>query len=95
MANDANESAPSAFRSFLPDLSTPRFTHMKTQDTHEYSNEFIANGNPPWLHGLYLHWRELLTEPFKGVTNDGTSWERTYCAEDWATHGIALLTIGY
>ncbi|CAK7204958.1 hypothetical protein SEUCBS139899_007720 [Sporothrix eucalyptigena] len=68
-----NTDAPStsAFRSYLPDLRIPRFTHMKTQNSHEYSQEFITGGNPPWLHGLYKHWQELLTEPFKGVTNDG------------------------
>lgn len=59
------------YRQYLPDLSIPRFTTMQKQDAHEYANEFIQGGNPPWLHALYLHWRNLFQEPFKGVTNDG------------------------
>lgn len=60
-----------AYRQHLPDLSIPRFTEMQKQDAHEYAKTFIEGGNPPWLHGLYLHWRKLFQEPFRGVTNDG------------------------
>jgi len=59
------------YRQFLPDLSIPRFTTMKEQDAHVYAEAFKKGGIPPWLHGLYMHWLELLKEPFKGVTNDG------------------------
>lgn len=59
------------YRQYLPDLSLPRFTIMQKQDAHEYAKEFIMGGNPPWLHGLYLHWRKLFQDPFKGITNDG------------------------
>ena len=45
---------------------------MQKQDAHEYAKEFIQGGNPPWLHALYLHWRELFQEPFRGITTDGT-----------------------
>jgi hypothetical protein len=62
---------PSPFRAYLPDLQIDRFTTMKKQDPYEYAKAFKENGVPPWLHGLYLHWRKLLSEPFKGVTNDG------------------------
>ncbi|KAM5380814.1 hypothetical protein ACJZ2D_003338 [Fusarium nematophilum] len=62
---------PSPFRAHLPDLNQERFTTMKKQDPYEYAKGFKENGNPPWLHALYLHWRKLLTEPFKGVTSDG------------------------
>ncbi|KAJ3546539.1 hypothetical protein NM208_g1954 [Fusarium decemcellulare] len=62
---------PSPFRAHLPDLQIDRFTTMKKQDPYEYARAFKENGAPPWLHGLYLHWRKLLSEPFKGVTNDG------------------------
>ncbi|KAM6523091.1 hypothetical protein FSOLCH5_003710 [Fusarium solani] len=44
---------------------------MQKQDAHEYAKVFKENGAPPWLHALCLHWRKLLSEPFKGVTNDG------------------------
>ncbi|AEO65862.1 uncharacterized protein THITE_2113407 [Thermothielavioides terrestris NRRL 8126] len=60
-----------AYRQYLPDLSTPRFTEMQKQDAHEYAAAFKEGGVPPWLHGLYLHWRKLFQEPFKGITNDG------------------------
>ncbi|KAL8366517.1 hypothetical protein RB595_005014 [Gaeumannomyces hyphopodioides] len=59
------------YRRFLPDLSIPRFTTMQKQDAHEYAQAFKQSGNPPWLHALYLHWRDLFQEPFKGVTSDG------------------------
>lgn len=65
-------SAPgNGFRQFLPDLSTSRFTSMQRQNAHEYADEFKQKSNPPWLHGLYLHWRRLFQQPFKGITNDG------------------------
>jgi len=44
---------------------------MKQQDTHQYARDFKQSGRPPWLHGLYMHWLDLLKEPFKGVTTDG------------------------
>ncbi|KIW64013.1 hypothetical protein PV04_08973 [Phialophora macrospora] len=67
------ESAPaSAYRDYLPDLSIPRFTTMAKQDAHVYANAFKESGIPPWIHALYKHWLELLKEPFKGVTSDGT-----------------------
>lgn len=59
------------YRQFLPDLSIPRFTTMKEQDAHVYAQAFKEGGQPPWLHALYMHWLELLKEPFKGVTTDG------------------------
>jgi len=59
------------YRKFLPDLSIPRFTTMKEQDAHVYAETFKKGGIPPWLHGLYMHWLELLKEPFRGVTSDG------------------------
>ncbi|KKA29337.1 hypothetical protein TD95_001948 [Thielaviopsis punctulata] len=60
-----------AYRQFLPDLTTPRFTTMAKQNCYEYAADFKANAQPPWLHGLYMHWLKLLQEPLKGVTNDG------------------------
>ncbi|OAL40336.1 hypothetical protein AYO20_00072 [Fonsecaea nubica] len=62
----------SEYRQYLPDLTIPRFTTMAKQDAHVYAAAFKESGIPPWLHALYLHWLELLKEPFKGVTNDGT-----------------------
>jgi hypothetical protein len=63
--------AEKSFRKFLPDLSQPRFTTMKEEDAHQYAKRFIEGGNPPWIHGLFLHWRKLFKEPFRGVTNNG------------------------
>lgn len=73
---------PSPFRQYLPDLALPRFTTMKTQTPHEYARAFIEGGQPPWLHGLYLHWRKLLQEPYKGVTNDGVVRHGLFDLED-------------
>lgn len=61
----------SGFRQFLPDLAIPRFTVMQQQDAHVYAEDFKENGRPPWLHALYLHWRKLFAQPFKGITTDG------------------------
>ncbi|KAF5863620.1 hypothetical protein ETB97_009714 [Aspergillus alliaceus] len=59
------------YRQYLPDLSLKRFQVMRTQDAHEYAHDFKTLRNPPWLHALYMHWLDLLQEPFKGVTTDG------------------------
>lgn len=69
MAEDG--SPASAFRQHLPDLSTPRFTTMKKQDAYQYADAFKTHGQPPWLHSLYLHWRELYNQPYQGITTDG------------------------
>ncbi|KAK4452998.1 hypothetical protein QBC34DRAFT_320134 [Podospora aff. communis PSN243] len=70
-SQEIQDAAGGEYRKHLPDLSIPRFTTMQQQDAHVYAKAFIEGGNPPWLHALYLHWLELLKEPFKGVTNDG------------------------
>lgn len=59
------------YRQYLPDLSLKRFEVMCQQDAHEYAHDFKTGHQPPWLHALYMHWLELLQEPFKGVTTDG------------------------
>jgi hypothetical protein len=59
------------YRQYLPDLNLPRFQVMCTQDAHEYAHAFKTGKQPPWLHALYMHWLDLLQEPFKGVTTDG------------------------
>lgn len=76
------EMPESAYRQHLPDLSIPRFTTMQKQDAHEYVADFHKSGNPPWLHALYLHWLELLKEPFRGVTNDGKVRQGLYEVQD-------------
>lgn len=55
---------------------------MHQQDAHQYAEEFKKNGNPPWLHGLYMQWLDLLKEPFKGVTNDGVTRPDLYQVQD-------------
>lgn len=72
----------SEYRKHLPDLETPRFQQMAKQNAHEYVEEFKTGGNPPWLHGLYMHWLELLKEPFRGVTTDGSPRQGLYQLED-------------
>lgn len=72
----------SAYRQHLPDLSSPRFQQMSKQNAHEYVDEFKTGGNPPWLHGLYMHWLDLLNEPFRGVTTNGQVQQGLYQVED-------------
>ncbi|KAF5671210.1 hypothetical protein FHETE_4180 [Fusarium heterosporum] len=60
-----------SFRQYLPDLNTPRFQAMKRQDAYEHVGNLKKNGQPPWLYGLYLHWRKLFQEPYRGITSDG------------------------
>lgn len=72
----------SEYRKHLPDLNIPRFQVMQQQDAHQYADAFKQSGNPPWLHGLYLHWLELLEEPFRGVTNNGTVKPDLYQLQD-------------
>lgn len=72
MASSANQDLEqSDFRQYLPDLTTPRFTTLAQNDARGHAKELIEKQAPPWLYGLYTHWRELLQEPFKGITNDG------------------------
>ncbi|GAM88180.1 hypothetical protein ANO11243_062110 [Dothideomycetidae sp. 11243] len=71
MASNDDETKDSHYRQYLPDLSQPRFTTMKSQNAYEYADAFKNTRHPPWLHALYTHWRELFNEPFKGVTSDG------------------------
>ncbi|KAI9151260.1 putative MFS multidrug transporter [Paramyrothecium foliicola] len=71
-----------SFRDHLPDLQSQRFTVMREQDAHSYAQSFRENGTPPWLHSLYLHWRKLLAEPFKGITTDGQIKAKLFGLED-------------
>ncbi|CAH0055555.1 unnamed protein product [Clonostachys solani] len=80
----------SPFREHLPDLSQDRFTVMQKQNAHEYVQAFKDSAAPPWLHALYLHWRSLLSEPYKGVTNDGKIRPDLFSLED---HGIPIEAI--
>lgn len=74
MATKAAFQAEAAqFRQHLPDLSTPRFTVSKQQNPYEYVDDFQKSHVPPWLYNLTETWKELLHEPFKGVTSDGKS----------------------
>lgn len=65
------QNASKTYHEFLPNLDQPRFQNMQKQDAHEYAAAFKQDGQPPWLHALYLHWRDLFNEPFRGVTTDG------------------------
>ncbi|KAI0870110.1 hypothetical protein GGS24DRAFT_476507 [Hypoxylon argillaceum] len=72
MAAPTNQDAQLGdFRQYLPDLTTPRFTTIAQNDAHGHAKELVEKQGPPWLYGLYTHWRKLLQEPFKGITNDG------------------------
>ncbi|KAK7225020.1 hypothetical protein V2G26_013023 [Clonostachys chloroleuca] len=85
MANSTKGTSP--FRDHLPDLSQDRFMVMQKQNAHEYVKAFKDSATPPWLHALYLHWRCLLAEPYKGVTNDGKIRPDLFSLKD---HGIPI-----
>ncbi|KJY01667.1 hypothetical protein TI39_contig283g00009 [Zymoseptoria brevis] len=72
----------SAFRSHLPDLTSPRFTTSAKQSPYEYTEAFQQNHAPPWLYNLTETWKELLKEPFKGVTVDGSVRDGLFKTED-------------
>jgi hypothetical protein len=76
---DSSSGQAQGFRQYLPDLSQPRFQDMKKQDAYEYAENFKKNGQPPWLHGLYLHWRKLYQQPYQGITSDGTHFGQRLC----------------
>lgn len=84
----ALEKPTGEYRQYLPNLNQKRFQVMCTQDAHEYAHDFKTLKQPPWLHALYMHWLELLQEPFKGVTTDGRD---NSLASDVSTN--AVLTI--
>ncbi|KAL5335882.1 hypothetical protein BJX70DRAFT_410200 [Aspergillus crustosus] len=71
-----------SYRKYLPDVNTPRFQTMRTQDAHEYAEAFKSGAQPPWLHALYTHWMDLAQEPFKGVTTDGNVRANLFTLQD-------------
>ena len=86
----AQSGSDGAFRQYLPEQNQPRFQNMKKQDSYEYADIFKKEGQPPWLHGLYLHWRDLFKEPYKGITNDGKVFSRLI-----GSHGYLLMQRRY
>ena len=71
MASTEFEKASAEFRNFLPDLNTSRFQTAKQQSPYEYVKYFNDNHAPPWLYNLTQSWKQLLAEPYKGVTSNG------------------------
>ena len=67
-----NTALTAQYQQYVPDLNQPRFQIMKAQDAYQYGEAFKKSHQPPWLWGLYQHWRSLFREPYKGVTTDGT-----------------------
>ncbi|KAI1383519.1 uncharacterized protein F4822DRAFT_79972 [Hypoxylon trugodes] len=80
----------SDFRKYLPDLNTPRFQAIAQNDAYGHAEELLEHHRPPWLYGLYVHWRKLFQEPFKGVTNDGTIRPNLFKLRD---EGIPITTL--
>ena len=71
MTSTEFQKASAEFRTFLPDLNTPRFQIAKQQNPYEYVRDFNEKHVPPWLYNLTQAWKQLLAEPYKGVTTDG------------------------
>lgn len=68
-----------SFRKHLPDLKLSRFIDMQKQSSHEYAEAFKTMRQPPWLHALFLHWRDLFSEPYQGITSDGMDFPSLSC----------------
>ncbi|KAH7027253.1 uncharacterized protein B0I36DRAFT_364485 [Microdochium trichocladiopsis] len=83
--------SPSGFRSHLPDLTAPRFQALAAADAHSHARELLEHRRPPWLHGLYEHWMQLLREPFRGVTSDGVVKPGLYGLRDEGVDVAAIL----
>ncbi|KAI1810492.1 hypothetical protein GGS20DRAFT_567329 [Poronia punctata] len=86
----SSQHSPSAFRQYLPDLDSPRFTTLAQNDAHSHAEELKEKRAPPWLYGLYQHWMKLLQEPFKGITNDGIVRHNLFKVQD---EGIPMTRI--
>lgn len=83
MTGTVDQNLASAFRKHLPDLDTPRFHIGSQQSIYEYTDTFQKNKSPPWIYNLTEAWKELLKEPYKGVTSDGrSSWSGKGEAEE-------------
>ncbi|KAF2030781.1 hypothetical protein EK21DRAFT_88688 [Setomelanomma holmii] len=76
------DQASAGFRAHLPDLSSPRFTSAAKQSVYEYAKCMQDNRAPPWLYDLTKVWEKLLSEPYRGVTNDGKVKDGLYQARD-------------
>jgi len=83
---------PETYHKYLPALDIPRFQVMQQQDAHQYAAEFKKRGQPPWLHALYLHWRDLFKEPFRGITTDGQVKPGLYSLQDEGMPIVAITT---
>lgn len=84
-----------SFRQFLPDLTQPRFIALQKQDAHEYAAAFEQNAQPPWLHGLWRHWRQLFEEPFRGITNDGVVRPALFPLQDESVPVAEIATVAH
>ena len=58
------------FRDFVFPLDHPQVARLKDKDAHAHAQ--IARGNPLVQELLIEPWSQLMTEPFIGVTTDGT-----------------------
>ncbi|KXS95869.1 hypothetical protein AC579_4442 [Pseudocercospora musae] len=82
MHGAVDQDLAAVFRQHLPDLNTPRFQISSKQSPYEYSEAFQKNHVPPWLYNLTQAWKELLEEPYTGVTSDGHIREGLFKEED-------------
>ncbi|KAI1760713.1 hypothetical protein GGR53DRAFT_508752 [Hypoxylon sp. FL1150] len=89
-STEQQDAQHTSFRQYLPDLNTPRFQAIAVNDAYGHAKELLEHQRPPWLYGLYVHWRKLFEEPFKGVTNDGTVRPDLFKLRD---EGIPIKTI--
>ena len=58
------------FRDYVFPLDHPRVARLQGKDAHAHAQ--IARGDPPAQELLIEPWSRLITEPFTGITTDGT-----------------------
>jgi hypothetical protein len=57
------------FRQVIPDLNQGKFKEVSKHDAHSWRAEFFKN---PVAKSLMESWMGLWTEPFVGLSSDGT-----------------------
>ncbi|KAI9736246.1 MAG: hypothetical protein M1834_001132 [Cirrosporium novae-zelandiae] len=72
----------SAFRAHLPDLNTPRFQNVHSDDAYAHAHRFLTQKQPPWLHELVMTWKKLYKEPYNGITTNGQVMPNLYPIQD-------------
>ena len=75
---DAGTEEWAEYRQFIPDETYPRFStkFLANANTYEWLDNRLEKD--PFVGNWTAQWRQKLSQPFKGITTDGTKRERLY-----------------